>query len=101
MLGQVLGFDIRGSSLVSFLPWLVMAVGSSLAGIAADAMIKKGMMVASVRKILQAFAFGVPAAACLVLASPKVNPQVMALSEMRGPSLYKLFLLGNRNIKRL
>lgn len=35
LLLQALGFDLRSSSLLSFLPWLVMACGSSLAGVLA------------------------------------------------------------------
>eukprot|EP00798_Chlamydomonas_sp_ICE-L_P005799 gene5799-6082_t len=73
---KALGFDLRGSSFVSFLPWLVMAVGSSCSGVLADSMVKKGHSVTFVRKLFQAVAFLVPAAALLVLATPGISPQI-------------------------
>jgi MFS family permease len=39
---RVLGVNLRSSALLSFLPWLVMAVGCSLAGIIADKMVASG-----------------------------------------------------------
>jgi hypothetical protein len=39
---RVLGVNLRSSALLSFLPWLVMAVGSSLAGIIADKLVASG-----------------------------------------------------------
>jgi len=39
---RVLGVNLRSSALLSFLPWLVMAVGCSLAGIVADRLVASG-----------------------------------------------------------
>ncbi|KAG1674590.1 hypothetical protein FOA52_001839 [Chlamydomonas sp. UWO 241] len=69
-----LGFDMRASSLLSFLPWLVMAAGSSASGLLADSLIAKGTDVTTVRKALQSIAFLVPAVALLVLGSPGISP---------------------------
>jgi len=71
---QALGFDLRSSSFLSFLPWLVMATGSSAAGLLADSLVSRGVDVTSVRKALQTVAFLVPAVALLVLAQPGLSP---------------------------
>jgi ACS family sodium-dependent inorganic phosphate cotransporter/ACS family sodium-dependent inorganic phosphate cotransporter-like MFS transporter 9 len=72
---KALGFDVRASSLLAFLPWLVMAVGSSLAGVLADALIARGAPVTAVRKGLQTASMLPPAAALLVLALvPNLSP---------------------------
>lgn len=71
---QALGFDLRSSSFLSFLPWLVMATGSSLAGLLADSLVSSGVDVTSVRKRMQTVAFLVPAVALLVLAQPGLSP---------------------------
>ena len=39
---RVLGVNLRSSAALSFLPWLVMAVGCSLAGVVADKMVASG-----------------------------------------------------------
>jgi len=39
---KVLGVNLRSSALLSFLPWLVMALGCSLAGVIADRMVASG-----------------------------------------------------------
>lgn len=71
---NALGFDLRSSSLLSFLPWLVMATGSSLAGFIADALVKSGWQVVRVRKTVQTFAFLVPAVSLVVLSQPGLSP---------------------------
>ncbi|EFJ48511.1 hypothetical protein VOLCADRAFT_60348, partial [Volvox carteri f. nagariensis] len=71
---KVLGFDIRSSSFTAFLPWLVMALGSSAAGLLADTLVARGVAVSRVRKTLQTVAFLVPAVALLVLAQPGLSP---------------------------
>lgn len=71
---KVLGLDLRASSFVSFLPWLVMAAGSSFAGVLADGLVNKGVPVTTVRKALQTVAFLVPAVALLLLANPAIQP---------------------------
>ncbi|GFH23432.1 MFS domain-containing protein [Haematococcus lacustris] len=40
---KALGFDLRSSSFMAFLPWLVMAVGSSLSGLLADSLVAGGV----------------------------------------------------------
>lgn len=71
---QALGFDLRSSSFTAFLPWLVMAVGSSLAGVLADGLVARGHDVTTVRKGIQTVAFLVPAVALLVLSQPGISP---------------------------
>eukprot|EP00198_Chlamydomonas_reinhardtii_P002510 XP_001691846.1 predicted protein [Chlamydomonas reinhardtii] len=70
---KALGFDLRSSSFTAFLPWLVMAVGSSAAGLLADSLVARGMAVTTVRKSLQTVAFLVPAAALMVLCQPGIS----------------------------
>lgn len=55
-----------------------MAVGSSLAGVLADALVARGMAVTTVRKSLQTVAFLVPAAALMLLSQPGITPQASA-----------------------
>lgn len=68
---KALGFNLRASSFLSFLPWTVMALGSSAAGLLADGLIKKGVSVTQVRKRLQTVAFLGPALALVVLSRSK------------------------------
>ncbi|KIY98369.1 putative anion transporter 2 [Monoraphidium neglectum] len=71
---KALGFDLRASSLLAFLPWLVMALGSSAAGFLADSLISRGVSVTTVRKALQSASMLLPAAALLVLSQPGLPP---------------------------
>lgn len=71
---QALGFDLRSSSFLSLVPWLVMAVGSSAAGFLADSLIASGRSTTSVRKLVQSVSMLVPAAALLFLANPSIHP---------------------------
>lgn len=71
---QALGFDLRSSSFLSLVPWLVMAVGSSAAGFLADSLIAAGHSTTYVRKLLQSVSMLVPAAALLFLANPSIPP---------------------------
>ena len=73
---QALGFDLRASSFMAFLPWLVMAVGSSLSGVLADSLVARGVHVTLVRKALQTVAFLVPALALVALSQPGLSPKV-------------------------
>lgn len=50
-----------------------MSIGSMTAGILADGLIRRGMSVANVRKLLQSVAFVIPAAALLVLANSAIG----------------------------
>jgi ACS family sodium-dependent inorganic phosphate cotransporter/ACS family sodium-dependent inorganic phosphate cotransporter-like MFS transporter 9 len=74
---------------MAFLPWLVMAVGSSLSGVLADTLVSRGVPVTTVRKSLQTVAFLVPAVALLLLSQPGLAPQVILLQ-----CLSKLNCLG-------
>mmetsp|Transcript_17093 Transcript_17093/g.29254 ORF Transcript_17093/g.29254 Transcript_17093/m.29254 type:complete len:305 (-) Transcript_17093:149-1063(-) len=73
---KALGFDLRSSSLMAFLPWMVMAVGSSLSGLLADTLVSRGVNVTTVRKSVQTVAFLVPAVALMLLSQPGLSPQV-------------------------
>ena len=56
---EVHGLNLRSSSALAFIPWLVMAIGSSLSGILADRWLARGAPVATVRKTFQSIAFAV------------------------------------------
>jgi len=72
---KVLGMDLRASSFMSFLPWLVMAAGSSFSGIISDALVRSGTMSpTSVRKSVQTIAFLGPVVPLLVLAGGGLTP---------------------------
>lgn len=71
---QALGFDLRSSSFLAFLPWLVMACGSSASGLLADTLVARGVPVTNVRKGLQTVAFLIPAIALQVLSQPGITP---------------------------
>jgi ACS family sodium-dependent inorganic phosphate cotransporter/ACS family sodium-dependent inorganic phosphate cotransporter-like MFS transporter 9 len=62
-----LSLSITASSVLSLLPWAVMALGSSASGWIADGLIMKGVPVTRVRKFLQTASFLGPAGALLVL----------------------------------
>lgn len=68
---------------MAFLPWLVMAVGSSLSGLLADTLVARGMSVTRVRKYVQTVAFLVPAAALIGLSQPGLSPKVSFRSTFR------------------
>lgn len=72
---KVLGMDLRASSLMSFLPWLVMASGSSFSGIISDSLVRSGTLTpTAVRKIVQTVAFVGPVVPLLVLAAGGLTP---------------------------
>ncbi|WIA32968.1 hypothetical protein OEZ86_006131 [Tetradesmus obliquus] len=71
---KALGFDLRSSSFLSLVPWLVMAVGSSAAGFLADNLIAAGNSVTFVRKAVQSVSMLVPAIALLFLSNPTISP---------------------------
>ena len=56
---EVHALNLRSSAGLAFIPWLVMAIGSSLSGLFADRWLAKGASVAIVRKTFQAIAFAV------------------------------------------
>jgi ACS family sodium-dependent inorganic phosphate cotransporter/ACS family sodium-dependent inorganic phosphate cotransporter-like MFS transporter 9 len=72
---KVLGMDLRASSFMSFLPWLVMAAGSSFSGIISDALVRSGTMSpTAVRKSVQTIAFLGSVVPLLVLAAGGLTP---------------------------
>eukprot|EP00887_Chlorella_sp_A99_P000660 scaffold5.g660.t1 len=84
---QVLGLDLRASSFLSFIPWVVMAAGSSAAGLLADALVgagvdvtRRGMgtavggMLQEVRKGVQTVAFLGPVLALVLLSNHSISP---------------------------
>jgi ACS family sodium-dependent inorganic phosphate cotransporter/ACS family sodium-dependent inorganic phosphate cotransporter-like MFS transporter 9 len=74
---RTLGLGVAASSALSFLPWLLMALGSSAAGVLADGLVaRRGWSVTRVRKTMQSVAFLVPALALGVLAQPALPPAV-------------------------
>ena len=68
------GLDLRASSLLSLFPWVVMAVGSSAAGLLADHLVSSGVSVTRVRKGVQTVAFLGPVAALVMLGNPAISP---------------------------
>jgi predicted MFS family arabinose efflux permease len=79
---RTLGLGVGASSALSFLPWLLMACGSSAAGILADGLVaRRGWSVTRVRKTMQSVAFLVPALALVVLAQPGL-PAAVAVGSM-------------------
>eukprot|EP00884_Botryococcus_braunii_P012813 jgi/Botrbrau1/21532/Bobra.174_2s0035.1 len=71
---QTLGLDLKASSMFAFLPWTVMAVGSSLAGVLVDWLLARGADRTRVRKAVQTVAFLLPAAALVLLSSVTLTP---------------------------
>ncbi|KAL4424918.1 hypothetical protein ABPG77_009647 [Micractinium sp. CCAP 211/92] len=76
---KVLGMDLRASSLMSFVPWVVMAVGSTCAGLLADGLVRNGVPVLRVRKGIQTVAFLGPVLALTVLSNPAISPPLALL----------------------
>ena len=84
---KVLGMDLRASSLMSFLPWLLMATGSSFSGVISDALVRSGKLSATaVRKIVQTVAFLGPVAPLIALAAGGLTPgqAVLAMTAALG-----------------
>lgn len=66
---KVLGLDLRASAFMSFVPWLVMATGSSVSGLLSDGLVRAGVAPTRVRKVVQTVAFLGPVAPLFVLAA--------------------------------
>jgi ACS family sodium-dependent inorganic phosphate cotransporter/ACS family sodium-dependent inorganic phosphate cotransporter-like MFS transporter 9 len=80
---RTLGLGVGASSALSFLPWLLMAAGSSAAGVLADSLVsQRGWSVTRVRKTMQSVAFLVPALALGVLARPEALSPPVAVAAM-------------------
>ena len=65
--------DVAKSSIFSLLPWLVMAICSSLSGILADYLITRGVAVRNVRRSLQCASFFGTATTLLIISHPLGN----------------------------
>lgn len=66
---KVLGMNLRASSFMSFVPWLVMAFGSVTAGYICDSLVSKGVNRTTVRKSIQSIALLGPIPALIALAT--------------------------------
>ncbi len=64
------GLNVASSSIFSLLPWLVMAVCSSLSGVLADRLVNEGVRVRTVRRALQCTSFVGTGASLLLIISP-------------------------------
>ncbi|XP_070007062.1 sodium-dependent phosphate transport protein 1, chloroplastic [Nicotiana tabacum] len=58
---QVLKFNLTESGLFAVLPWLTMAISANVGGWIADSLVRKGVSVTVVRKIMQTIGFLGPA----------------------------------------
>ena len=68
---RTLDMSVTMASLLSFLPWAVMAVASSVSGWVADELISRGVATARVRKLAQAFSFVGPALSLVLLGAAR------------------------------
>ncbi|WPT18045.1 Putative anion transporter 4 [Picochlorum sp. SENEW3] len=72
---KVLGMNLRASSFMSFVPWLVMAFGSVSAGYLCDYLVNSARWNRTrVRKMIQTVAFLGPVPALLALATGSLSP---------------------------
>ena len=72
---KVLGMNLRASSFMSFVPWLVMAIGSVSAGYLCDYLVNSAKWNRTrVRKMIQTVAFLGPVPALLALATGSLSP---------------------------
>ncbi|KAK8466327.1 hypothetical protein PHAVU_008G061900 [Phaseolus vulgaris] len=58
---QVLKFNLTESGLLCVLPWLTMAASANIGGWIADTLVRKGLSITTVRKIMQSIGFLGPA----------------------------------------
>lgn len=77
---KVLNLNLSTSSYFSLLPWIAMAVGSSMAGLIADGLVRLGVGKKAVRRLMQTVAFLGPVAALLVLSRPGISATKAVLS---------------------
>ncbi len=70
---KVLGMNLRASSFMSFVPWLVMAMGSVTTGIVTDLLINSGFDRTRMRKIVQSIALLGPVIPLLALSFGNLN----------------------------
>lgn len=66
---KVLGMNLRASSFMSFVPWLVMAFGSVTSGYICDSLVNSGANRTSVRKLIQSIALLGPVPALVALST--------------------------------
>ncbi len=81
--------DLRASAFLSFIPWLVMAAGSSAAGLLADGLVRAGYSVVSVRKGVQVRRSKLPHAAVVYFPWPCAERRLLSpgpvSASTRGP----------------
>lgn len=75
-LNMKLGFDVASSSLLSVLPWVAMFASANVGGQIADGLLKRGMQMTSVRKLMQSIGFLGPAV-FLALVSVTTEPYIV------------------------
>lgn len=83
---KVLGMDLRASSFMSIVPWLLMACGSLSSGIFCDSLVKSGRDRTAVRKMIQTLALmgAVPGLLMLSTGSLTVGQALFAMSMALG-----------------
>lgn len=73
-----LGFDVASSSFLSVLPWIAMFASANGGGLLADELLKRGMCMTHVRKLMQTVGFLGPSAFLGVVANT-TNPSLAVL----------------------
>eukprot|EP00890_Picochlorum_soloecismus_P004500 jgi/Picsp_1/5050/NSC_02413-R1_probable anion transporter chloroplastic-like len=83
---KVLGMDLRSSSFMSVVPWLLMACGSLGSGIFCDGLVRTGRNRTAVRKMIQTLALmgAVPGLLMLSTGSLTVGQSLFAMSMALG-----------------
>ena len=66
---KVLGMNLRTSSFMSFVPWLVMAFGSVTSGYVCDYLVSSGVNRTAIRKLIQSIALLGPVPALIALST--------------------------------
>ena len=95
---EVHGLNLRNSSALAFIPWLVMALGSSLSGILADRWLAQGASVATVRKTFQSIAFAVMPTHCLS-ASLAVQASAGSAQACASSAAWWMYIIDRARIK--
>ena len=83
---KVLGMNLRTSSFMSFVPWLVMAAGSVSTGVITDRLVNNGINRTTMRKIVQSIALLGPVLPLLALSFGNLtaNQSLLALTLSLG-----------------
>jgi len=83
---KVLGMDLRSSSFMSIVPWLLMACGSLSSGVFCDMLVRSGQNRTGIRKMIQTLALigAVPGLLMLSTGSLTVGQSLFAMSMALG-----------------